>query len=194
MLHRRGLAALLALVALLGAACGDDGNEDTTTDTEPTTTTAEDGADEEASPDDDAPAQDPDVQVGETSLGDVLVDAEGRTLYAFTQDSDGAPTCTADCAATWPPALVEAEPVVGEGVDPAVISTVEGAEGGTQIVADGWPLYTFSGDAAAGDVNGQEVGGVWFAVSPDGSLMNGSQGGAGSQGGDGGGTSEGPRY
>lgn len=186
MLHRRGLAALLASMALMVAACGDD-NGDTTTDTEPTTTTAEDGADEEAS------AQDPDVQVGETSLGNVLVNGEGRTLYAFTQDSDGAPTCTGDCAATWPALLVEAEPVVGEGIDPAVISTVDGAEGGTQVVADGQPLYTFSGDTAAGDVNGQELGGVWFAVGPDGTLIDGPEGSVGNQNG-GGGASEGPRY
>ena len=193
MLHRRGLAALLASMALIVAACGDDDDGDTTTDTEPTTTTAEDGADEEASPDEDASAQDPDVQVGETSLGNVLVNGEGLTLYAFTQDSDGVPTCTGDCAATWPALLVDAEPVVGEGVDAAVISTVEGAEGGTQVVADGWPLYTFSGDTAAGDVNGQELGGVWFAVGPDGTLIDGPEGSAGNQNG-GGGASEGPRY
>jgi predicted lipoprotein with Yx(FWY)xxD motif len=112
------------------------------------------------------------VQVAETSLGDALVDSEGMTLYAFTQDADGTPTCTGDCASTWPALLVEGEPEIGDPLDPATFSTVDGAEGGTQLVAGEWPLYRFSGDSAPGDVNGQGSGGVWFAVAPDGTLID----------------------
>jgi predicted lipoprotein with Yx(FWY)xxD motif len=112
------------------------------------------------------------VQVAETSLGDALVDSEGMTLYAFTQDSEGTPTCTGDCASTWPALTVEGEPAIGDPLDPATFSTVDGAEGGTQVVAGEWPLYRFSGDSAPGDVNGQGSGGVWFAVAPDGTLIN----------------------
>jgi predicted lipoprotein with Yx(FWY)xxD motif len=112
------------------------------------------------------------VQVAETSLGDVLVDGEGMTLYGFTDDADGTPTCTGDCAATWPALLVEGEPAIGDALDPAVFSTVDGAEGGTQLKAGEWPLYRFSGDSAPGDVNGQGSGGVWFAVAPDGTLVD----------------------
>jgi predicted lipoprotein with Yx(FWY)xxD motif len=112
------------------------------------------------------------VQVAETSLGDALVDSEGMTLYAFTQDADGTPTCTGDCASTWPALLVEGEPAIGDPLDPATFSTVDGAEGGTQLVAGEWPLYRFSGDSAPGDVNGQGSGGVWFAVAPDGTLID----------------------
>jgi predicted lipoprotein with Yx(FWY)xxD motif len=112
------------------------------------------------------------VQVAETSLGDVLVDGEGLTLYAFTNDADGVPTCAGDCASTWPALLVEGEPVIGEGLDPATFTTVDGAEGGTQLKAGAWPLYRFSGDSSPGDVNGQGSGGVWFAVAPDGTLVD----------------------
>jgi predicted lipoprotein with Yx(FWY)xxD motif len=112
------------------------------------------------------------VQVAETSLGEALVDSEGMTLYGFTQDADGTPTCTGDCASTWPALLVEGEPEIGDPLDPATFSTVDGAEGGTQLVAGEWPLYRFSGDSAPGDVNGQGSGGVWFAVAPDGSLID----------------------
>jgi predicted lipoprotein with Yx(FWY)xxD motif len=112
------------------------------------------------------------VQVAETSLGDAVVDSEGMTLYAFTQDADGTPTCTGDCASTWPALLVEGEPAIGDPLDPATFSTVDGAEGGTQLVAGEWPLYRFSGDSAPGDVNGQGSGGVWFAVAPDGTLID----------------------
>jgi predicted lipoprotein with Yx(FWY)xxD motif len=111
------------------------------------------------------------VQVAETSLGEVLVDGEGMTLYAFTQDGDGVPTCSGDCASTWPALLVEGEPTIADPLDPATFSTVDGAEGGTQLKAGAWPLYNFSGDSAPGDVNGQGSGGVWYAVAPDGTLV-----------------------
>jgi predicted lipoprotein with Yx(FWY)xxD motif len=111
------------------------------------------------------------VQLADSPLGQILVDAEGNTLYGFTNDVDGVSTCTGDCAATWPAHLVEGEPVPGEGLDPAVFSVVEGAEGGQQLKAGKWPLYRFSGDSAPGDVNGQGVGDVWFAVGADGSLI-----------------------
>ena len=112
------------------------------------------------------------VQVADTDLGEVLVDSEGLTLYGFTNDTDGTSTCTGDCASTWPALLVEGEPNIGDPLDPAVFSTVDGAEGGTQLKAGDWPLYRFSGDSAPGDVNGQGSGGVWFAVAPDGTLID----------------------
>jgi hypothetical protein len=40
-----------------------------------------------------------------------------------------------------------------------------------QVTADGAPLYYFSGDSAAGQVNGQGIksfGGIWYAVQASG--------------------------
>jgi predicted lipoprotein with Yx(FWY)xxD motif len=110
------------------------------------------------------------VATAETELGTVLVDANGLTLYAFTPDEAGQPTCTGECAGAWPPALVEGEPNYGD-LDPSVFSLVEHPEGGQQLKAGDWPLYTFAGDAAPGDTNGQGQGGVWYVVAPDGSLI-----------------------
>jgi predicted lipoprotein with Yx(FWY)xxD motif len=105
----------------------------------------------------------------ETSAGPILVDAQGRTLYAFLNDTEGESTCFDDCATNWPPALVgEADP----STLPAPWSTVEHPAGAMLKIGD-WPLYLFAGDAAPGDVNGQGVGDVWFAVAPDGSLVEG---------------------
>jgi predicted lipoprotein with Yx(FWY)xxD motif len=59
------------------------------------------------------------------------------------------------------------------GLDPQVFSVVEGADEIYQLKAGDWPLYTFSGDAAAGDTNGQGQGDVWFVVAPDGTLIEG---------------------
>jgi predicted lipoprotein with Yx(FWY)xxD motif len=111
------------------------------------------------------------VKLAKTSLGDILVDADGNTLYAFTKDADGTPTCQGACAKAWPAALVEGQPVAGEGIDAGVITTVATPDGKTQLKAGKWPLYRFSGDAAAGDTNGQGSGGSWFVVAKDGKLV-----------------------
>ena len=111
------------------------------------------------------------VNTRETSAGPILVNAEGMTLYAFLNDTDGESTCTGDCLANWPAA------VLGEHdasvLDPALWSTVENPEAGAMLKIGDWPLYTFAADAAPGDVNGQGVGEVWYAVAPDGSLIEG---------------------
>ena len=122
------------------------------------------------------------VQLADSPLGQILVDAEGNTLYGFTNDVDGVSTCTDDCAATWPAHLIEGDPVLGEGLDPAVFSVVEGADGGQQLKAGKWPLYRFSGDSAPGDVNGQGSGDVWFVVGADGSLIKDAAAAASSDG------------
>jgi predicted lipoprotein with Yx(FWY)xxD motif len=115
-----------------------------------------------------APA--PPVSVAPTAIGDALVDADGLTLYGFTNDSDGAPTCEADCADAWPPLLVDGEELPA-GLDPAVFSVVSRGDGSHQLKAGAWPLYRFAGDAGPGDINGQGSGGVWFAVDPTGGLI-----------------------
>jgi predicted lipoprotein with Yx(FWY)xxD motif len=110
------------------------------------------------------------VQVAESEeYGQILVDAECRTLYVFSQDVDGEPTCVDDCAANWPPLFVtdEAVPPLADELDPSLFSVVEHPDGAMLKVGD-WPLYYFANDAAPGDVNGQGVGGVWWVVGPDG--------------------------
>jgi predicted lipoprotein with Yx(FWY)xxD motif len=113
------------------------------------------------------------VATTESDLGTILVDGQGRTLYAFTPDSQGTPTCLDSCAQAWPPALVEGEITVGEGLDDSTFSTVENPTGGMQLKAGDFPLYLYAQDTAPGDVNGQGVGGVWFVVAADGSLIEG---------------------
>ena len=112
------------------------------------------------------------VATAETDLGTILVDANGMTLYGFTADTAGEPTCVDGCADTWPPTLVEGEPEVGD-LDASVFTVVEHPLG-SQLKAGDWPLYTFSGDTASGDTNGQGSGGKWFVVAVDGSLIESS--------------------
>jgi predicted lipoprotein with Yx(FWY)xxD motif len=110
------------------------------------------------------------VRTAATSLGTVVVDADGMTLYAFTKDAAGSPTCVDACAKAWPASKVGGEPVTGEGTT-AALTAIPAPGGGTMVKAGTWPLYRFAGDAAPGDVNGQGSGGTWFAVAPDGTLI-----------------------
>lgn len=120
------------------------------------------------------PASDaaPLVTLGDTSLGQVVTDADGFTLYLFTSDEAGSPTCAGGCATAWPPLLVDdGTELVAAGVDPALLSTVPHPDGGTQLKLAKWPLYRFSGDVAPGDTTGQGSGGSWFVLAADGTAI-----------------------
>jgi predicted lipoprotein with Yx(FWY)xxD motif len=114
-----------------------------------------------------APATGSGLHVADTSLGKVLVDANGRTVYMFSPDSSGKSTCDSSCLQYWPPVAPgkAASTVTGK-----VASTSTTAGGKIATVA-GWPLYTFIQDQQPGDVAGEgfnDFGGVWYAVSPSG--------------------------
>lgn len=113
------------------------------------------------------------VQIATSSLGDVLVDAAGMTLYMYDPDQRGASTCYDKCATAWPPLVVDGEPKVGTGADDSKIGTVARTDGTTQVTYGGWPVYYFAKDAAAGDTAGQGVGGVWWVLNADGEPIRG---------------------
>jgi predicted lipoprotein with Yx(FWY)xxD motif len=111
------------------------------------------------------------VELADSSLGMILVDTEGRTLYGFAPDSDGQPTCYDACATNWPPYLGTDAAVVGDGLDQAALTPVDRTDGTTQLAFGGWPLYHFANDSAAGDTNGQGVGDVWYVIGADGEFI-----------------------
>jgi predicted lipoprotein with Yx(FWY)xxD motif len=111
------------------------------------------------------------VEVSTTSLGPILTDQNGRTLYALTTDKGGTSSCGDDCINVWP-ALVSKAPVeAGRGTTPTLFGTTERTEGATQATYGEWPLYYYAGDQEPGDVDGQGVDGVWFVVGADGELI-----------------------
>jgi predicted lipoprotein with Yx(FWY)xxD motif len=157
----RGLV-IVAVFGLTAAACSED--------PEPAAPTQEPSPTESEAP---SPTEEPEpaaatVEVEASDLGDIVVDAEGRTLYVFLADEGSESTCYDDCEAAWPPLTVEGEPVAGEGIDASLLGTSERTDGSAQVTLDGHPLYYFGQDAAPGDVNGQGVGDVWYVVSPAG--------------------------
>ncbi len=109
---------------------------------------------------------------GSTERGAFLTDGNGFSLYLFLPDHGAAtPTCTEGCATNWPPMTVssaDAEVIVGEGVDAALLGTIERADGTLQVTYSGYPLYYFIKDTNAGDVTGQGVGDNWYLVTADG--------------------------
>jgi len=105
------------------------------------------------------------------ALGVVVVGPDGRTLYRFDKDTTTPPAsnCYDACATSWPPVLVSGgqKPAV-DGVDASLLGTVTRKDGTTQVTLAGSPLYTYAKDTAPGQTTGQDVGGVWFAVTPAG--------------------------
>ncbi len=113
------------------------------------------------------------VNLGQNdTLGSFLVDDKGMTLYLFTKDTPNTTVCYEKCAVAWPPLLTSGDPVAGEGVDASLLGTTTRTDGAIQVTYNGWPLYYYEKDKAAGDVVGQNVGDVWFVVSPAGEMIN----------------------
>lgn len=113
--------------------------------------------------------------------GSILVDSQGMTLYRFTKDSAGTSACNGTCATTWPPLTVASgtTPTSGAGVT-GTLGTITRQDGSEQVTFNGSPLYTFSGDSAAGQTNGQGIENLWFVVSADGTGSPGSPASPGS--------------
>ena len=111
------------------------------------------------------------VETAQSSLGPILTDQNGRTLYAFVNDKGGTSSCTGDCIATWP-ALVSRQPVTaGTGAEKSLLAQTIRTEGTAQATYNNWPLYYYVGDVGPGDVDGQGVDGAWFVVGTDGKLI-----------------------
>lgn len=102
-----------------------------------------------------------------TSLGNILTDSAGMTLYIFTRDTVGVSNCSGGCAASWPP-FMAADGAKASGK----FSLVTRSEGGQQWAYDGMPLYYWVGDSKPGDVTGQGVNNVWFVIPASGAAAS----------------------
>jgi predicted lipoprotein with Yx(FWY)xxD motif len=101
------------------------------------------------------------------SLGLVLIDQSGMTLYRYSPDGTGTPTCTGACAAEWPPLTLPAgttHVAAGGGVSASSLGTIARPGGTLQVTYKKMPLYRFAGDTKPGDTKGQGVAGTWFVV------------------------------
>ncbi len=113
------------------------------------------------------------VQVKHTSLGNVLVNGRGFTLYAFSRDGRNHDRCMSisGCRGIWPLDRTHGRPVAGRGVHRSMLGTIHLAGGVTQVTYAGHPLYTYSGDSFAGEtdyVGVSQFGGTWRAIRASG--------------------------
>ncbi len=116
-------------------------------------------------------ASQPTVSTSSTSLGRILVDSRGRTLYLFQKDRNGKSACAGQCATFWPPLITTGKPQVGAGARASLIGTTKRADGRMQVTYNHHPLYTFVKDTKAGQTNGENLsafGAEWYALSPAG--------------------------
>jgi predicted lipoprotein with Yx(FWY)xxD motif len=105
------------------------------------------------------------------TLGKILVDGKGMTLYVFTKDAPDKSNCDAGCLANWPPLLTQGAPQLGAGVDDSLVGSTTLADGRKIVTYNHMPLYYYVADSKPGDTTGQDVGSVWFVVSPDGKAV-----------------------
>jgi predicted lipoprotein with Yx(FWY)xxD motif len=111
-----------------------------------------------------------------SGLGQIIVDASGRTLYLFQADTGTTSSCSGACANAWPPVTATDSPTAGTGLNPSLLDTTSRSDGNRQVTYNGHPLYTYAGDKNPGDTNGQGVnafGGGWFVLSSAGSQISG---------------------
>ena len=159
------LAAALAvpLAALTVTACGSSGNDNNATAATPPPKAAD--------------GQAATIGTASTSLGNVLVDSQGRTIYLFKKDSGTKSACSGGCAVAWPPVRTSGKPTIGSGLSASKVGTTPRSDGKPQVTYNGHPLYLFQNDQSPGDTNGQGVnafGAAWYVVSPAGNAITSS--------------------
>jgi predicted lipoprotein with Yx(FWY)xxD motif len=121
------------------------------------------------------------VGLRKTSLGSILVDARGRTLYLFEKDRNGVSMCNSPCAKYWPPLTSHGTPRAGKGVHQSLLRPAHSRSGARQVTYAGHPLYTFAGDMRAGQTAGEGLdnfGAEWYAVAANGHTVERSDKGA----------------
>ena len=103
------------------------------------------------------------------ALGVYLVDGQGRTLYMFDADTEeGKSACYGGCATAWPPLTTTGAPTASGSAAGGRLKTITRTDGSKQVVYGEYPLYYFDKDTAAGQTDGQAVGGTWWVVGSDG--------------------------
>jgi predicted lipoprotein with Yx(FWY)xxD motif len=168
-LPRRSLAlAAFALVAAVAAGCGGNNNSGGSS------SGGGGGAYGGASPTTGGQATATTISTSNTKLGQILVDAKGRTLYLFEKDQPNQSACSGACASAWPVDQSSGTPKATAGAKASMLGTFKRTDGTTQVTYNHHPLYYYSGDTAAGQQNGQGLnafGANWFVVAPAGGAV-----------------------
>lgn len=187
-----GFGLPLVAVAMMAAACGGgsttagSGNGNAPAPAAPTTASQASGAPS-------ASGSSTSIKTESGTAGTFLADQSGRTLYIFTSDQGTTSSCYGACATAWPPMLTTGSVGVSGAAVASDLGTTKRTDGTTQVTYAGHPLYYFQSDSNPGMTKGQGVQGVWFMLSPSGTMIKSATpppattGGSGGGGGGGGG-------
>jgi predicted lipoprotein with Yx(FWY)xxD motif len=155
---------LLCLMLAVGlTACGNSEQGNDTDAGEPALPTATNSSADEN--------REPALKVEETEHGETIVDGDGRTVYAYADDEQGAATstCKDACLDAWPPVpapkKIDIDDLSGD------VGVTKTADGKRQLTYNGWPLYYYAQDTKPGDANGQGVKDEWFVLNEAGELV-----------------------
>ena len=109
------------------------------------------------------------------SLGTILVDSQGNTLYVFDKDTGTQSTCSGECATNWPPLRADGKPTAGSGANASMLGTTPRSDGQPQVTYNGHPLYTFAratrARARPAARASTAFGAPWYVISPDGNQV-----------------------
>jgi len=111
------------------------------------------------------------ISVRASSLGQILVDGNGKTLYLFEADTSAASTCSDACAQAWPPVTTNGGAKAAGSASQSLLGTTTRSDGTTQVTYNRHPLYRFVNDTKPGDTSGEGTtafGAGWDVVSPAG--------------------------
>ena len=111
------------------------------------------------------------VSLRKTTLGPILVNSKGHTLYMFAKDKNGKSACNGNCAKFWPALVSQGKPTAGSGVKLSLLGTTMRSNGSRQVTYNKHPLYMYVLDKRAGQTAGEGVsafGARWYAVSANG--------------------------
>jgi predicted lipoprotein with Yx(FWY)xxD motif len=114
------------------------------------------------------------VSIETTSLGRILVDSRGHTLYLFEKDKSSKSACSGACASAWPPLIATGKPRAGSGVNASLLGETKRSDGRMQVTYNHHPLYFFVKDTKKGQTAGENVdafGAEWYAVSAAGATV-----------------------
>jgi predicted lipoprotein with Yx(FWY)xxD motif len=154
-LLKLSLPALAA--SLLLAACGSSSSSNTTSSpasTQPAAQTSSSSSSAAV------------VKSASNSLGTILVNSQGMTLYHLSGEVNGKFICTSTaCLGVWHPLIAPSSGAPSGEV--GSLGTVKRPEGTVQVTYKGTPLYTFAQDKQAGETNGQGIKdvGTWSVIT-----------------------------
>lgn len=103
----------------------------------------------------------------------ILVDAQGMTLYLYDKDTATKSNCNDGCATAWPPETPTANATYGAGIDASKFTTITRDDGTKQLAYNGHPLYHWVNDKAAGDATGQGIN-DFYVVGANGAKIDNS--------------------